>query len=200
MKFVSIDTETTGLEPSWCQVLEIAAIVADLEETPVEKLPVFHCYVVHERIVGEPFALAMNAEILRTIATRNQTGAIGNFLYPWEVGPQFSGFLEKNGIDFRNCPAAGKNFASFDRQFLERLEDFRDFIKFKHRALDPALAFWDPVNDEWLPNTQLCLKRANMPPMLRHRAIDDAAEVVGLVRRSAKMLASLRSVANSQAA
>ena len=37
---------------------------------------------------------------------------------------------------------AGKNFASFDRQFLKRLPDFEKKVRLHHRTLDPAMLFW----------------------------------------------------------
>ena len=71
MKYVAADIETTGRFPSWCQTIEIGAVVDDLANPrPVEELPKFHCYVVHDRYVGEPMALSFHAEIFRRIAER----------------------------------------------------------------------------------------------------------------------------------
>lgn len=117
--YVSIDLETTGLDPDNCQVLEIGAIIDDWV-SPIEKLPFFHCYVVHKQIKGEPFALAMNWSILRMIADWEKNPDC-RFLKPHEVGRAFAAWLTKNLIDPKKVFAAGKNFASFDLAFLRKL-------------------------------------------------------------------------------
>jgi len=43
-KYVSLDIETTGLNPENCQVLEIGAVIDD-GTTPIEDCPTFQCYV-----------------------------------------------------------------------------------------------------------------------------------------------------------
>ena len=53
MPYVSIDIETTGLDPETCQILEIGAVF-DNWTLPIRDLPTFHCYVVHKQIVGSP--------------------------------------------------------------------------------------------------------------------------------------------------
>ena len=70
MKYCAIDLETTGLNSWSCDILEVGAVIADTnaEKTPLEMLPVFHCYFVQDTYQGDPFALAMNAEILKKIA------------------------------------------------------------------------------------------------------------------------------------
>ena len=87
--YVSIDIETTGLNPDNCQVLEIGAII-DHGVTPIEDCPTFHGYVDHGLILGEPFAISMHATILRRIATHEEGYT---YLQPSEVATCFSDFL-----------------------------------------------------------------------------------------------------------
>ena len=47
LPYVSIDIETTGLDPETCQTLEIGAVF-DNWTLPIRELPTFHCYVVHQ--------------------------------------------------------------------------------------------------------------------------------------------------------
>ena len=43
MKYISIDIETTGLDPENCQILSIGAVIEDtLNQLPFEELPTFH--------------------------------------------------------------------------------------------------------------------------------------------------------------
>ena len=65
MKYVSIDIETTGLDPETCQIIQIGAVIEDTENpVPVENLPSFKCLVEHPQYTGSPFALVMNRDIL----------------------------------------------------------------------------------------------------------------------------------------
>ena len=94
-KYVSIDIETTGLNPENCQVLEIGAVIDD-GTTPIEDCPTFHCYVDHGLILGEPFAVSMHPTILRRIATHEEGYT---YLQPWEVATCFRDFLKEHGLD-----------------------------------------------------------------------------------------------------
>lgn len=68
MKYVSIDCETSGLNPEKCQVLSIGAVVEDTNNLlPLEELPTFHCAILHNEIHGELFALNMNKDLMSKI-------------------------------------------------------------------------------------------------------------------------------------
>lgn len=178
--YVSIDIETTGLDPEVCQVIEFGAVLEDWI-TPIEQLPRFHRYVVHDRIIGEPFALAMNAEILRRIANREE-----GYLYatPAQLAAEFDIWLQMNQVikePSQAFTAAGKNFASFDLQFLRRIPAFKH-IKIHHRSIDPAMLYWRPETDIGLPSSKTCKDRAGVPGDVIHTAIEDAIDVIQTVR------------------
>lgn len=86
--------------------------------------------------------------------------------------------------------AAGKNFSGFDRLFLEAPEDVRlqEEVDIKHRVIDPAIFFWNPKDDEALPNTDECLKRAGISKRTDHTAVSDARNVIELMRKCRKYL------------
>ena len=66
MKYVSIDIETSGLDTENNQILSIGAIVEDTKKKlPFDEIPKFHCIVLQRSINGSPFALNMNAEIIK---------------------------------------------------------------------------------------------------------------------------------------
>ena len=186
MKYASIDIETTGLNAETDQILEFGCVLDDLaDRKPLEGLPRFHCYVVHDTIRGHPRALAMNAEILRRIAERPS-----GFLYlrPGEVIVEFKAFLEREGFrtprpegGSKSVTAAGKNFAGFDLRFIEKLPGFRDERLFKQRVIDPAVLYWKE-GDEALPDTKACYLRAGMDGTVAHTAVEDALGVVRLIR------------------
>ena len=54
-----------------------------------------------------------------------------------------------------NITAAGKNFATFDKLFLERLPRWKQCIKLRQRVIDPAILYVDWKNDESLPGLPL---------------------------------------------
>ena len=53
MPYVSIDIETTGLDPDTCQILEIGAVWDDWTK-PIDQLPTYRRLVVHSEYRGTP--------------------------------------------------------------------------------------------------------------------------------------------------
>ena len=113
MKFISIDTETTGLNPDTCQLLSFGAIVEDTEKKlPFNQIPKFHCAILRgERDIlqGELFALNMNKNLIERITQYSiaktqeekdeivqKTGMI--FLREEEVVKAFYHFLINAGV------------------------------------------------------------------------------------------------------
>lgn len=179
--YVSIDIATTGLNPENCQVLEIGAVIDD-GVTPIEDCPTFHCYVDHNLILGEPFAVSMHPTILRRIATHEEGYT---YLQSWEVSTRFRDFLKAHGLDPENekIVVAGKNFASFDARFLRELTGWEKYIKVRHRILDPAALYWQPeIDGVELPDTMTCMRRAGISGEVAHTAVEDATMVVRLIR------------------
>jgi hypothetical protein len=186
MPYCSVDIETTGLDPNGCQVLEIGAVYDDWTK-PLKDLPTFHCYVLHDTIVGTAYALALNRDILRQIA--NKDSSLHTFLEPVDIAEKFSNWLVSCGWnkDKGGCTPAGKNFASFDRQFLKKLPNWEKQVKLHHRTLDPAMLYWLP-DDEALPDSKTCYLRAGLPGEVAHTALEDAKAVVWLLRHGFKRL------------
>lgn len=79
--------------------------------------------------------------------------------------------------------AAGKNFGTFDKLFLERLPRWKQLIKINQRVLDPSILFVNWKDDEALPNLSLCKKRAGFDEVVSHNALEDAWDVVELLRK-----------------
>jgi oligoribonuclease len=78
--------------------------------------------------------------------------------------------------------AAGKNFATFDKVFLERLPRWKQCIEIRNRILDPAILFVDWNEDKALPGLNLCKSRANILGDVTHNALEDAIDVVEVLR------------------
>ena len=126
------------------------------------------------------------------------TRRIFHFLYDNKAldgGPEFN-LLERvvEVINGKTYPAlvskmkpyyfngAGKNFANFDNKFLERLPRWKQALKARGRTIDPSILFVDWKNDEAVPGLSLCKERAKMDPHVTHNAIDDAMDIIKLLR------------------
>ncbi len=178
MKYVSIDLETTGLDPENCQIIEFSAIIDD-GESALANLPKFHCYVVANEYRGDPYALSMHSTIFRRISDRPIEF---RFICQTDLAVCFKNFLLNSGLT-SHITVAGKNFASFDWRFLRRMPAWDTTIKIRHRVIDPGNLYWNPVLDgERLPNLKTCLKRAGFEHDVAHTAFEDALDVVLLVR------------------
>jgi hypothetical protein len=70
----------------------------------------------------------------------------------------------------------------FDKLFLEKLPKWNTYIEIKKRIIDPAVLFADWQNDEVLPNLTTCKIRAKTGDNVTHNALEDAWDVIELMR------------------
>lgn len=187
MKYVSIDIETTGRDPKRHQILEIGAIIEDTKlKLPFEECPKFHRLLYHNEIIGEPFALAMNADLIKKISGEYQKlstvpGYKSNLaIFSSEVIRDFLLFLTANKL-VSKVTAAGKNFGSFDRLFLNELPN-GNALPLNYRSIDPAMYFIEWEFDAAVPDSMTCKERAAVKPQMLHRAIEDAWDMIQLLR------------------
>lgn len=226
MKFISIDVETTGLDPENCQILSIGAVIEDTHlPIPFEDLPKFHAVIKRENVSGSIFALNMNRDLIQAMKNHSEArtedekklveesfGA--KFYHEDEVVEALFQFCFRNGlvefdvntfvfkqvkiVDGRTYPiltsnmpktylnCAGKNFAGFDKKFLEKLPRWKQVFSIRSRVLDPGILFVDWINDESVPSLDECKKRAGIDGVVTHNAVEDAMDVVMLLRQCYK--------------
>lgn len=198
MRFISINIETTGLDPEYCQILQIGAVIEDtLNVVPVDQLPKFKCIVEHAKYTGQAFALDMNQPILSILAklqTSNKEDRLAirseyNILPESLVAQSFSMWLNSNGLGPVNetvsqisITVAGKNFATFDKLFLEKLSGWTNKIQIRQRIIDPSILLMDWQMDKSLPNLQTCMDRCKLTRKVAHEALQDALDVVRVIR------------------
>lgn len=220
MKYVSIDIETSGLDPVKNQVLSIGAIIEDTtKKLPFQECPKFNTIIIQNEIVGSPRAITMNKNIISMIGeylegndeTRQnfQTHSDYTFLYKEDVIKEFYWWLDENGfghglinsggyVEFKNGkdrPAmnnftkpitinvAGKNFGTFDKLFLQQLPWWQKLIRTRQRVLDPAILCVDWENDDSLPSLGTCKERKGISGIVTHDAIEDAWDVIQILRK-----------------
>jgi len=186
MKYCSIDIEACGLDTNTHSILEFGAVLDDLQNPlPIEDLPKYHCYFLpinDGNYIGDPYALSMHPTIFRRIADREEGY---DYYSPLKFGYSFKQFLLKNGYEAKHdrvtINAAGKNFGAFDLQILNKQTDLSKHVKIRHRLIDPGAMFMTK-DDDSVPGLEACLKLIGEEPVVAHTAIEDAIDVIKLVR------------------
>ena len=77
---------------------------------------------------------------------------------------------------------AGKNFATFDKIFLERLPRWKQVFNIRQRIIDPSILFTQWETDESLPSLLQCKQRAGIFGEVTHNAVEDAMDVIQILR------------------
>lgn len=192
MKFISIDIETTGLDPQKNQILEFGAVAIDTSCGNASYVDNFRAVFIHKELTGNPIALTMNKDLISEI---NEILKIKDFDYDEYNSDHSANILARNSDEFQayfdqwlgsigfteRLTLAGKNLASFDLKFIEAAGIK---IKYRHRMIDPAILYVDWPTDETLPDLQQCLDRAGIVKNVSHTSIDDALDVAELVLKS----------------
>lgn len=204
MKLISIDIETTGLNPAYCSVLEFGAVIFD----PQPDLAVdgrvneagrrphaFERLIAHPtRIQGEPYALRMNRGILDEIAGEKKTHipivAADDFIRDLHEFMMEHIAVDGNTMGGDPCApynpmtVAGKNYDAFDKQFLIRMPGWNEHIQplLERRTLDVGSMYFEPKDDR-IPSLDECLTHVGCPGSVTHRALDDAFAVMTAITR-----------------
>lgn len=198
MKLLSIDIETTGLDPSYCSTLEVGAVLFDPQPKinpdgrntavssgggTIPRWRTFERLIAHSRVVGEPYALQLNQEILAELAGVKKTHR--QIIKAAELGPQIAQWLRLEGVNAENkATIVGKNYDAFDRQFLNRVTGWNEFVSplVERRTLDVGSLYFRP-DDGKVVGLEACLKTIGVDQPVAHRALDDALQVATAVSR-----------------
>lgn len=201
MKYISIDLETTGLLHEEHQIIEFGAIIEDSNDPKSYEESKKYRRIVLARdgkYVFSSYAAMINAELIKTIARIEKTGNMdfpssdknltNTALYLDELIPDFRQWLYVNGFKENErgvleVVAAGKNFASFDKQFIQAIPEFESYgIRFHHRSIDPTTAYIDWKNDMVPPSTDQTKLRAGLKNETKHEALADAWDIIQMIR------------------
>jgi DNA polymerase III alpha subunit (gram-positive type) len=220
MKYISIDIETTGLDPEKNKIISVAAIIEDTEnKLPFEQCPKFNVAVLQNELIGSARAITINKQLISDIAdyqdanieTRKLIDSESEYKFVTEdeIAKNFYWWLDENGlgnglnendgystiVDGKIKPVingstrpitinvAGKNFATFDMLFLKQLPWWQKLIKIRQRVLDPAILVVDWKNDTSLPNLKQCKERTGIEGIVTHNALEDAWDVIEVMRK-----------------
>ena len=116
---------------------------------------------------------------------------VNNIVPVGTVAQSFNMWLVANGFSATDTGAvvinaAGKNFATFDKLFLQKLPNWSAKIQIRQRVIDPAIMFVDWLQDGSLPNLQTCIQRASLEGEVTHDALQDAFDVIRVIRAKTK--------------
>jgi oligoribonuclease (3'-5' exoribonuclease) len=164
--YLSIDIETTGLDVARSQVLQVAAVYDD--GGPIESLKKIDILVNPGPITyGEPFALQMNAGLLKRIAA-------GEAKHLEDAQYTLRNWLLQFGT---KIPVAGKNAAGFDIPILRNNGFPTEF--FSHRVIDAGSVYFTKFG--YSPSFSELNKYLGRPPVT-HDALSDCFDVVHAIR------------------
>lgn len=182
MKFLSIDFETTGLDPKVNQPLAFCGILDYVgNKTPIEELPRFHCYFAWDTITVHHVAGKMNHTLVEKLFNQDFGP---KHIEPREFSNQLRIFLNTYGVTGK-ITIAGKN-PNFDAGFCVAL----GFTSIEFRMIDPAILYMRP-EDEKVPGLATCLKRAGLDVDVTedhfkggiHNEAYDAESIIRLLRK-----------------
>lgn len=197
MKYISLDLETTDLDPKHGQVIQCAMVLEDTDhpDVPVEELPFFNCFVWPNQIVGSPYAIRMHAnnglwnrihelwkqqeeseeaEDWPPLEMSSFVMAVSHEEYLWSkvlLWLEHFGFFNEAS---KRANMAGKNAGVFDYQWMpKRAQNY-----FRHRIIDPGSVFVD-WSQKKLPDL-----KALTNGEVAHDALEDARDVIRVLRKS----------------
>jgi DNA polymerase III epsilon subunit-like protein len=109
MKYISIDIETTGLDPEKNKIISVAAIIEDTEnKLPFDQCPKFNVAVLQNELIGSARAITINKQLISDIAdyqdanieTRKfiESESEYKFVTEDEVAKNFYWWLDENGL------------------------------------------------------------------------------------------------------
>ncbi|MFA5999921.1 MAG: hypothetical protein WC783_02995 [Candidatus Paceibacterota bacterium] len=190
MFYISLNVQTTGLDPDDHQIIELAAILENTE-VMLDDLPYFHAFVVDKNYLGSPDGLMLNKHNFEKIKNRKDPEdpnarfvnkyVLAEELYEW----MFSLNMPENVFTSnKSIHLAGKNIASFDFQFLKRLHGCDTLIsRINHSFIDPTMLYFDFKKDSKLPSTYDCWDKMGVIYKCNFKAMEVAKNTIDLLRK-----------------
>ena len=168
MKYACLDIETTGLDPFECQILEVAVVVDHPDAETLAQCDILSVRVKHDILVGTPYALNMNQQLLKEMASATEED---------DAIDEFNDFLKLCFED--EVVFAGKNVAGFDLPFLREQSWLK--VPTSHRTLDPGSMFFTGAT---VPSLDDCARYCHIKveEEHRHEALYDALLVAAIIR------------------
>lgn len=148
MNVLTVDIETTGLDPKENQILEVYMGLFDPFKSD-KIVSFFYCLINHSMMRINKFSFETNQQLMK-----DSFNGVGSSQDAAILGIKtFISTLPKPLV------LAGKNVAGFDRPFLENF--LGNKIDAHYRAMDPAILY-TTMDDLVLPSLEECMRRAGL--------------------------------------
>lgn len=208
LKYISLDIETTGLDPDRHQVLEIGLQPDNLELDEIPLHLATRIVIVRNNLYIETHLCEMHQELIKEIDEQrarledddgyvveiSEEGITTVYTWPEKLQDALldtfgryhnSGeYQEKFSTKGGKFVLAGKNIQVFDLPFiLQTIPMYYDQIsaRIHRRVLDPGPMYTESF-DELPPSLDECADRAGLKEVSDHTAISDARLVCKLIR------------------
>jgi len=170
MKYVSVDLETTGLDPNKCQITMASFIVEDTSHPEVPVLALPHCtYMINHDVYNfEPTALKMTAHLFI-----NSRWSSVNYDSWKRIVEDFLCLH----VGTYNVQLAGKNIGGFDSKFLPK--EILQRCSYRYIDAGSVLIDWSKDKVESLSKLK---ERLGLGSGVSHDAYDDAIDVIKILR------------------
>lgn len=192
------------------QIIEFGAVIEDTNNIlSIDDIPQYNRIIRHEQYKGGAFAINMNARIFEILAGRENYrrgeeldaydkhhGIISikdlakdffDFLYEHFRKNAPDDFTILLGPNYQEAPftitPAGKNFDAFDRKFIDLIPKWSQYVKLRHRTIDPTSMYIDWYRDDAPPGLGDCLERAGIPRLVTHKAVEDCLDTLLVIRK-----------------
>ena len=208
MQYLSIDIETTGLDPEKMEILSVGVIMEDTNNPlPFDKIPKLHIGVLHDEMYGSPFALNLNRELIGTLSSYANSNEEKKLNISASTGMVFctKQYIAEKIYEFLyDCKyftiplpdmghvkmINGKIYPIFN--LLSKKVDLlcagKNFGTFDKKFLE-KLPYWNEmfrikqrVIDPGVLFVDTCKQRAGLKGLVSHNAVEDAWDTVNVLR------------------
>lgn len=194
------------------QIIEFGAIIEDTNNPLAwDDIPKYNRIIKHDTYSGGAFAINLNARIFEILANRETFNRDGRKEYDehhgiielkdlakdffdfliehlgsFEEGDSFEAAISQSQ-KYKQAPLtitpAGKNFDAFDRNFIMLIPKWNDYIRLRHRTIDPTSMYIDWNSDDTPPGLGDCLNRAGIIKQVTHKAVEDCWDTLEVIRK-----------------
>lgn len=172
--YLSIDVETTGLDPLTDQILEIGAVYED-GISDIASLKTFRKIAKLTTIHGSPTALSMHADLFKEISE-----GVSEDLSIDPIKDLNVWLSNLFGVNRTPLTLGGKNVAVFDLPFLIK----NGFIyPYNYKIIDIGSCYYSKFG--YVPSLSSINQLINQPNV-SHKALNDAMNVVVAIRELCK--------------
>lgn len=177
--YISLDLETSGVDISKAQILQIAMIYDDFTQTKISDMPSLLINIQYRELSHATLeALEINKNLITQILDKDDPVKKRNCSEAMDLVSAFlCKYSNKNG---GKITIAGKNAASFDIPILDNHLDNKIGLYIKRRSIDVGSLYYPDFG--YVP-TLSEVNKLTQRSEVKHNAYDDASDVIFAIRK-----------------